>query len=172
VRFFSIIIPLIVLALGHTQPPTSEIVSEKNLQDTSADTLINNFGNDQDNDSIIICDYPLESEVDRKKWIKYLDQNLELDSASLDSIPAGCYTVLARFTVNENGNLVDVDVLKDPGFGLSQRVIRVISNCHGLWKPSIYLGRVTKSYRMQPITFIVEKDEDECEKKLPAEFIL
>ena len=170
--FFFIIIVFLFFVSGNTQSPASEIFSEKNIQDTLRDTSIDIFENDQDNDSAIICDIPPEPEVDRKKWVDYLTKSLELDSASLDTIPAGTYTVLAQFTIDEKGNLKDVCVLKDPGFGLSQRVIKVISNCRGLWKPSIYLGRVTKNYRSQPITFIVEKDEDECEKKIPAGLIL
>ncbi len=171
-RFFFIIIVFLFLVSGSTQSPATKMFSEKHIQDYTRDTSIYNFENDQDNDSVFICNFPPELEVDSKKWMTYLTKNLELDSAALDTIPAGCYTVLARFSINENGDLEDVFVLKDPGFGLSQRVIKVISNCKGLWKPSIYLGRVTKSYRTQPITFIVEKDENECEKKLPAELIL
>jgi hypothetical protein len=146
--------------------------SEKHIQDSLRDTSIDIFEIDQDNDSAIICDFPPEPEVDRKKWITYLTSRLELDSASLDTIPAGTYTVLVQFTIDEKGNLKDVCVLKDPGYGLSQRVVKVISNCPGLWKPSTFRGRVTKSYRNQPITFIVEKDEDECEKKISAGLIL
>jgi hypothetical protein len=171
-RFFFIIIVFLFFVSGNTQSPASELFSEKNIQDSSRDTSIDSFETDLDNDSAIICDIPPEPEVDRKKWVAYLTKSLELDSASLDTIPAGTYTVMAQFTIDEKGNLQDVSILKDPGYGLSQRVVKVISNCPGLWKPSMYNGHTTISYRKQPILFIVEKDEDECDKKIPPGPIL
>jgi hypothetical protein len=85
--------------------------------------------------------------VDLKKWADYFNKNLGLDSASLDTIPAGRYTVLVQFSIGVEGRLSDISILKDPGYGLSQRIIKVISSCRGLWKLSMSHGRVIKNYR-------------------------
>jgi periplasmic protein TonB len=120
-----------------------------------------------------ICEMPIESEVNREKWEAYLNDHLELDSTSLNTIPNGKFTVRVSFIVDEKGNLKEVKVLDDPGFGLGRRVIKVISDCRGLWKPAMFKGHPVISYNIQPITFLIEEDEkEECKNKIPPEFIL
>lgn len=119
-----------------------------------------------------ICIFPDEPTIDFGKWTKYLTDSLVLNDASVDTIPPGRYTVFVQFVVGKNGELTNVLILKEPGHGLGERVKNTISNCHGIWKPVIGKnGKVVLSYRKQPITFVIEM-EDECEKKLPAEAML
>jgi hypothetical protein len=123
-------------------------------------------------EDIFACILEIEPEAySHEEWQKYLVKNLVLDSISVDTIPTGTYTVLFRFSINEKGNLGEVTITKDPGFGFGQRVIEGMKNYSDKWKPASQNGKIVKTYRVQPITFIIEKDE-ECENALLEELIL
>lgn len=111
-----------------------------------------------------------DAEVDIKHWQTHLDKYLELDSLSLDTIPGGRYSMEALFTIDKEGCITNIKILNDPGYGLGDRVIRVISGYNVSWIPAERNGRRVKAYRKQAVTFIVEKEE--CEEKQFAEFIL
>jgi protein TonB len=75
----------------------------------------------------------------------------------MDTIPPDRYTVFVQFTVDENGKLSNVSILKEPGYGLGDRVKKLILNCYGIWKSVIDdRSRVVAIYRKQLITFIFE----------------
>lgn len=111
----------------------------------------------QDSGDVIICEFPTEPETNIQEWTTYLQNNLILDDASLDTIPAGTYTVLVQFVIDDKGKIRDVSIMKDPGYGLGQRGVKAIEHYEGLWDPSI---EDEISYRRQPITFIVEEDDE------------
>ena len=95
-----------------------------------------------------------------KDWTRFLQTNLMLDSVSMDTIPAGCYTVTIRFAIDKTGYITDLSVIKDPGFGLGAKVLAIVSHYKGRCEPARLDGKSVKSYRSQPITFVVD-DEDE-----------
>jgi hypothetical protein len=109
--------------------------------------------------------------VDRKAWEAYLADNLILDDQSLDTIPAGIYTVFVQFVIDKKGKISDVSVLKDPGFGFGKRVKKVLYKYQDSWQPAKLNGRLMVSYQAQRITFIIEEEED-CEESLTGELIL
>ncbi len=109
-----------------------------------------------------------EASIDRNEWETYLRNNLVLDDLSMDTIPAGTYTVFVRLVIDKKGSINDVSVLKDPGYGLGQRVKRALQQYTGRWQPAKLNGHTIISRRIQPVTFIVEEAE-EC---IPAELIL
>jgi hypothetical protein len=109
------------------------------------------------------CIFKIEPQATpNEDWPEYLQRTLELDSLSVDSIPAGAYTVYAHFSIDSIGRISDVSITTDPGYGLGQRVMQAILYYKGEWKPGMGNGKPVKSYRMQPVTFIVE-EEKECE---------
>ena len=110
--------------------------------------------------------------VDSQIWENYLKSNLVLDDASLDTIPAGNYTVFVQFVIDKEGKIGDASINKDPGYGLGQKVVKTISGYKGLWKPALSNGRLILSYRLQPVTFIVEEEKEECEDEFRSELIL
>jgi hypothetical protein len=110
--------------------------------------------------------------IDRKEWEGYLMNNLVLDDRSLDTIPAGIYTVFIHFVIDKKGKIGDVAVFKDPGFGLGQRVKKVLDKYQGAWRPAKLNGRLMSSYQAQRITFIVEEADEDCEESLPGGLIL
>jgi hypothetical protein len=110
--------------------------------------------------------HPLED------WNKFLTGSLELDSVSVDTIPAGRHTVIVQFVVDEKGKINNTETVYDPGYGLALRVINVLNNYKGRWEPSMQGGRPVKSYRKQPVTFVIEEEEDECKEIKPGEPVL
>jgi hypothetical protein len=107
-----------------------------------------------------------EAQVDGEHWRNYLIENLELDSMEQTIIPEGTYRLTAQILIGKNGCIEQVKIMDDPGYGLSDKVIKVISS-YQQWKPAERNGRQVRAYRKLPIAFIVEKDE--CETNLPLE---
>jgi hypothetical protein len=153
-RFFFIVL---LLCFSFADSPTV---------DTTVPVTVEAGKPGEEEDGIIICEVPAQPTVDFDRWKNYLNDRLELDSAALDTIPAGRYTVWVRFTVGVNGQPDIVNILTDPGYGLGKRVSTVITDCRGLWKyPFADKNEAMVSYHQQPITFIIEKEEI-CENKV------
>lgn len=114
------------------------------------DTLKNN------SEEITICEWPIERQLNWKEWTLYLQKSLALDSASLDSIPAGTYSVLVQLVIEGKGKIKVISVLKDPGYGLGQRVENAILHYNNrlefIEEENVY---PIKIYRKQPIIFVV-----------------
>ena len=89
-------------------------------------------------------------------WIKFLTKNLNANVPVEHDAPLGRYHVIIQFVVDTEGNLSDIIALTDHGFGMEQEAIRVLKKAKG-WKPGIQNGHEVKSYRKQPITFVVEE---------------
>ena len=117
-------------------------------------------------DKIFCCSSEKDAEVDIKHWQAYLDQNLQLDSLAMDTIPPGIYGITVIFIIDKKGCLTEVKALNDPGYGLGIRVIRVISG-YEQWIPAERNGRKVRAYRKQVVTIISGKEK--CKR---SEFIL
>ena len=153
-RLFVVITLSVFLLSGMSQPLSdSKIASERKVQSSATDTL------EADN---LFCNIPEEPSLDRDHWTSYLKKNLELDSLSVDTIPAGRYTVLIRFAIDETGKVKELTVLKDPGYCLGERVVTIVSNYRDLSKSPIKNRNKYIGYHIQPITFLVE--EENCEE--------
>ncbi len=85
----------------------------------------------------------------------YLKENLNTNLPKKNGAPAGTYTVIVRFLVAKDGSISDVEALTRPGYGMEKEAIRVIEG-GPKWKPGEVNGPV-KSFKTQPITFIVSK---------------
>lgn len=88
-------------------------------------------------------------------WVKFLTRNLNAEVPVDNGAPAGRYNILVQFVVDRQGNLSDIVALTNYGFGMEEEAIRVLKKAKG-WKPGIQNGYEVKSYRKQPITFVVE----------------
>lgn len=89
-------------------------------------------------------------------WQTYLSNNLQSDIAFKKGAPVGRYTIVASFTISENGKLTDIKTENDPGFGTKEEMIRVLSNSPD-WIPAVQNGRNIKYSLKQIITFIVSE---------------
>ncbi|SDD88432.1 M56 family metallopeptidase [Niabella drilacis] len=87
-------------------------------------------------------------------WSQFLERNLRGEVPVEHGAKAGNYQVIAQFVVDRAGNVSDVKIIKDPGFGMAAEVKRVIRQS-GRWTPAVVNGKSVKAYRKQPITFVV-----------------
>ncbi|WP_300597336.1 energy transducer TonB [Niabella sp.] len=88
-------------------------------------------------------------------WGRYLTTNLREEVPVENGASPGNYQVIVQFVVDVQGNVSDVKVIKDPGFGMGAEAVRVIKKS-GKWKPAIQNGREVKAYCKLPIAFIVQ----------------
>ncbi len=88
-------------------------------------------------------------------WGKFLSRHLNADVPIRKGAPAGKYTVVSRFVVDSDGNISNVRIITDPGFGMGEEVIRILKKSPK-WAPAQQFGRNLKAYRKQPVTFVVQ----------------
>ena len=100
----------------------------------------------------------------------FFKNKLPLDSDFASSLPGGEFTVFVQFAIGNDGKLKDITIVKDPGYGLGEKVKKVIDNYKGYWKPAMLKGRPVLSYRKQSITFIIV-EEEVCEDELSETLI-
>jgi len=87
-------------------------------------------------------------------WIKYLNENLNVEVPVMLRAPAGKYVVVITFVVDKDGSIVDVNAHNNPGYGTAEEAVRVFKSSPK-WNPGFQNGHFVKSYRTQRITFQV-----------------
>ena len=58
--------------------------------------------------------------------------------------------------IDVHGNIGQLEVIKDPGFELAVRAIKLVKNYPGEWQPASQCGRLVKSYHQQSVVFLIE----------------
>jgi periplasmic protein TonB len=113
-------------------------------------------GEDKENDRIF---QKVETEAEFVggliAWRKFLEKNLKADTPAKNGAIKGRYAVIVRFIVEKDGSLGDFKIMQNGGFGTGEEVVRLLKKSPK-WKPGIQNGVVVKSYKMQPVTFIVD----------------
>jgi len=102
-------------------------------------------------------------------WQAYLDQHLQMDQATLDTIPSGIYILTVVFLINKDGCISDIKILNNPGYGLGQRAFEVIS-AYQQWIPAERNGRKVRAFRKQVLTIKIGKEK--CEENLSEKIML
>ena len=97
----------------------------------------------------------VDAHTNKKQWAEHIMRNAQIPDSILRDIPAGIYKVTVQFVVDIHGNLGQVKAKNDPGYGLAQRAINVISSYKGKWQPANQCGRNVKAYREEPIVFAI-----------------
>ncbi len=86
-------------------------------------------------------------------WQRFLNKNLRMPDDALNNEIQG--TVIVQFIVDKEGNVSDVQAISGPeGGGLREEAIRVIKKS-GKWVPAVQNGTHVKSYKRQPIKFLI-----------------
>ena len=93
--------------------------------------------------------------TNQKIWAEHIFKKTQLPDSIVKDIPAGTYKVNVQFVVDIHGKIGQVKAKSDPGYGLAKIAVDVISTYKGKWQPANQCGRNVKSYKEQPITFIV-----------------
>jgi periplasmic protein TonB len=104
----------------------------------------------------IICKVPTVASFPggQVAWQQFLQKNLKGEVPGNNGAAEGKYTVVVKFTINKYGELSDFLIEKNPGYGTSEEVIRLMKKSPK-WKPAIQSGVAVKSIYMQPISFVV-----------------
>ncbi|MGG9971528.1 energy transducer TonB [Ferruginibacter sp. SUN002] len=89
-----------------------------------------------------------------KAYILFLQKNLNAYIAEKNKAPMGRYTVVIEFIIEIDGSLTYPSATEDPGYGTAEEVIRVLQ-LSPKWIPAKVAGRSVRSFRKQPVTFMV-----------------
>ncbi|MDB5211167.1 MAG: ferric siderophore transport system, periplasmic binding protein TonB, partial [Sediminibacterium sp.] len=85
-------------------------------------------------------------------WIKFLEKNLDRDLMYKKSAPRGAYKVLGSFLVDTIGQVVDIKIELDPGYGAADEFIRVLKLSSKKWIPAYDKGKAVLFRHRQSLT--------------------
>jgi len=97
----------------------------------------------------------INAHTNQKQWIEHISKKTQLPDSFLRDIPPGTYKINVQFIVDIHGSLGQVKAKNDPGYGLAQRAMNIISTYKGKWEPANQCGRNVKAYREEVLTFII-----------------
>jgi hypothetical protein len=89
-------------------------------------------------------------------WAEYIKMNLNKNIPVINGAPIGTYRVVVSFLIDKEGNISEVKVLNDPGYGTAQEAVRVISSSPK-WNPAIQSNEHVTYRQKQAINFSVSK---------------
>lgn len=123
----------------------------------SAPTLIDTLPNTsakQNVDSSVAEKVEVQASVDKEQWRHHLEKSLQpvIEKAARKGMPNGTYVVNTMFIVEKDGTISDIHVMNDPGYGVSDGVVKIFRTAPK-WTPGSINGRSVRSYHTQPITF-------------------
>ncbi len=93
-------------------------------------------------------------------WRKYLEKTLNASVPVDSGAKEGTYKIIVQFIVHEDGFISDIKPLTNFGYGMENEVMRVIK-AGPKWMPARQNGHVVKSYKQQPVTFVVTDDGED-----------
>lgn len=88
------------------------------------------------------------------EWVKYLQANIHSETVANHKAPPGNYFVVVSFEIDTAGNVVETHLLKDPGYGAGEDVLRVLNNSPKWWpatincKPVLYRQKQNFTYQV------------------------
>ena len=86
-------------------------------------------------------------------WGTYLSQNLHYPKKAIRKNIQG--TVVVQFIVGKDGKVSDVLVIRSVDPLLDEEAMRLIKNSPN-WTPAVQHGKTVKSYKKQPIVFMLQ----------------
>ncbi|MFT3675801.1 MAG: hypothetical protein QM781_07900 [Chitinophagaceae bacterium] len=95
--------------------------------------------------------------TDRRKWMTYIRTGTQLPDSVIQAIPDGQYKVKVQFVINQHGDMGQLKLLEDPGYGLGQRALRLVGQYPGRWTPANQCGRNVKAYKQEVIVYEIKK---------------
>ena len=81
------------------------------------------------------------------KFYNYVAQNFRTPESQLSNT----IKVYVSFVIEEDGTMTDIQVLRNPGFGLDKEAIRVLKNLKTKWTPGILNGKPVRTSYNLPI---------------------
>ena len=96
---------------------------------------------------------PVFSKV-QNGWAKYLERALDRDLPKRRGAPAGQYAVKVNFEIDQDGKVINVKALNDPGYGTAEEAMRIFESSPK-WTPAIQNGENVKYAQTQEVVFVV-----------------
>lgn len=93
---------------------------------------------------------------EKNSWEEFLHKNINYDIAAFNEAPTGKYIVKVKFTVFKDGHLGDFIPLTKFGYGMEREVVHALKKSPD-WKPAFQNGKAVDAYRIQTVTFVVER---------------
>jgi protein TonB len=90
-------------------------------------------------------------------WIKFLRNNIHDDIPANNNAPTGSYTVVVSFIIDEMGNITNVTAETNPGYGMAEEAVRVISTSPK-WQPAPGNNHSVNYRQRQSIIFEVSEE--------------
>ncbi|MFN0254917.1 energy transducer TonB [Pedobacter ureilyticus] len=95
-------------------------------------------------------DIPAEFPGGMARARQFIGNNLEYPKKAIDAEIEG--TVQAKFTIELDGSISNIEIVRSLGYGCDEEVIRVIKRMPK-WAPAKRDGKAVKSYITMPISF-------------------
>lgn len=87
-------------------------------------------------------------------WIKFLETHIHPTVAANHKAPPGKYTVTVSFLVDKKGKVSEVEVIKDPGYGTANDVLKAFKHIPN-WIPATQNGKAVIYRQRQNIIYQV-----------------
>lgn len=85
-------------------------------------------------------------------WIRYLNKNLKYPERAINATIQGEVRVL--FIVDKQGIITDIQIARSVEYSIDEEALRII-RMSPPWTPAVQNGRIVKSYKIQPIRFML-----------------
>lgn len=119
----------------------------------SKDRIVNTQQITKEGDSVYqAADFPGGIE----EWARFVERNITPQTPGLHNAPAGTYTVTAGFIIDTAGNVTEVQIVKDPGYGTAKDVKRLLSRSPK-WLPATINGKPVSFRQKENFTYEVDK---------------
>ncbi len=82
------------------------------------------------------------------KFYTYVGNNFEKQETELNST----VKVFVSFVIERDGSMTDIQVRKDPGYGLGKEAVRVLKSLRTKWSPGMISGKPVRTAYTLPIT--------------------
>jgi N-acetylmuramoyl-L-alanine amidase len=140
--------------------------NQMNMQLSNTKDLNYLIANDTPKNRVLFTKVENEAEFigGKDAWIKYLQKNLNASIPVSENWKPGKYVVLVKFIVEKDGSLTEVTTENYKKSKTAAACISLLKNSPK-WKPAIQNGNIVASYKIQPITFIVEDEGVETKQQ-------
>ena len=105
----------------------------------------------------IVDSIPAQFPGGKESWVEYLNSKLNYNVPITNNAPVGKYPIAFQFIIDKEGKITDIVFDNDPGYGIKEEVLRVLTNKRmPKWTPASINGE-PKTYRQkQRLTFSVD----------------
>jgi protein TonB len=107
----------------------------------------------------IVDSIPAQFPGGKEAWVEYLNSKLNYNVPITNNAPVGKYPIAFQFIIDKEGKITDIVFDNDPGYGIKEEVLRVLTNKRmPKWTPASINGEL-KTYRQkQQLIFSVSID--------------